>query len=46
MTCSDCDFRKELAKCFDIHIDWRDCWIQDCKLTREEAEKALKECEQ
>ena len=43
MTCSDCDFRKELARCFDIHIDWRDCWIQDCKLTREEAEKALKE---
>lgn len=31
MSCSDCNFRKELAKCFDIHIDWRDCWIQDCE---------------
>ena len=34
MTCSDCDFRKELAKCFDIHIDWRDCWDEVCEYKR------------
>ena len=44
-TCKDCNFRKFVAKTFDVHIDWRDCWIQDCKLTREEAEKALNERE-
>lgn len=45
-TCKDCNFQKFVAKTFDIHIDWHDCWNEDCKLTREEAEKALKEREQ
>lgn len=35
MNCKDCNFRKELAKCFDIHIDWRDCWIQDCEYRKQ-----------
>lgn len=30
-TCNDCDFRKSMAKCFDMHIDWRDCWQVACE---------------
>ena len=30
-TCKYCNFQKIVAETFDIHIDWRDCWIQDCK---------------
>lgn len=30
-TCKECDFRKSVAKCFDMHIDWRDCWKQKCE---------------
>ena len=31
ITCKDCEYRKFLAKTFDIHIDWCDCWVEDCE---------------
>ena len=31
MTCKNCDFRKFVAKRFDMHIDWLDCWREDCE---------------
>lgn len=34
MTCKECKFRKLLVDRFDIHIDWRDCWKEDCKYKR------------
>ena len=30
-TCKNCEYRKAVAKAFDIHIDWRDCWYKNCK---------------
>ena len=24
-TCENCSIRKQYAKCFDVHFDWRDC---------------------
>ena len=34
-TCKDCNFRKVVAKTFDIHIDWRDCWEEDCEYKKQ-----------
>ena len=25
ITCENCEIRKQYAKCFDVHFDWRDC---------------------
>lgn len=33
--CKDCSFRKHVAKTFDIHIDWRDCWNEDCEYKKQ-----------
>ena len=30
-TFENCKFRKWLAKKVDMHIDWRDCWREDCE---------------
>lgn len=29
--CESCEFRRWLAKTVDMHIDWRDCWVEDCE---------------
>ena len=34
-TCKDCNFQKVVAKTFDIHIDWRDCWDEDCEYKKQ-----------
>ena len=34
-TCEDCEYRKIVAKTFDIHIDWRDCWHENCKYKKQ-----------
>ena len=39
-TCKDCNFRKFLAKTFDIHIDWLDCWNEDCEYKKQKSERA------
>ena len=33
-TCKDCNFQKFVAETLDIHIDWRDCWEEDCEYKR------------
>ena len=34
-TCKYCNFQKVVAKTFDIHIDWRDCWDEDCEYKKQ-----------
>ena len=34
-TCKYCNFQKFVAKTFDIHIDWRDCWEEDCEYKKQ-----------
>lgn len=31
VTCETCEYRKWLSANVDIHIDWWNCWIEDCK---------------
>jgi hypothetical protein len=35
MPCKDCEFRKIVANTFDIHIDWRDCWQENCRYKKQ-----------
>ena len=28
--CKNCEYRKHIARVFDIHIDSYDCWLEKC----------------
>ena len=34
--CKNCEYRKHIARVFNIHIDEYDCWFEKCLLENEE----------
>lgn len=41
--CNDCKYRQYLARCFDVHIDWRDCpRAKGCERIKKENREARK----
>lgn len=36
--CKSCEYRKQVARLFDIHIDWMDCWKTDCPYMKKQTE--------
>ena len=39
-TCENCEIRKQYAKCFDSHFDWRDCPYA-CEYAKERVKEEL-----
>lgn len=43
-TCENCSIRKQYAKCFDVHFDWRDCPYA-CEYAKEQVKEEMKRSE-
>lgn len=40
--CKNCEYRKYIARTFDVHIDEHDCWLEKCFLEMKEEENEQK----